>query len=56
MSYKEVANTIGFEGEESIKTRSAEPNIMYTWMNPDGSNMNAMFQNETSAKTQFGLK
>jgi hypothetical protein len=31
--------------------------IMYQWINPDGSNMNAMFQNDKLVqKAQFGLR
>ncbi|SIT08062.1 DUF3862 domain-containing protein [Kroppenstedtia eburnea] len=58
MSYQEVVNIIGFEGEENSQNEiGGTKTIMYTWMNPDGSNMNAMFQNDKLVqKAQFGLK
>lgn len=58
MSYKEVVSIIGFEGEENSQNEIAgTKTIMYTWMNDNGSNMNAMFQNDKLIqKAQFGLK
>jgi hypothetical protein len=64
MSYKEVVQIIGKEGEElSSSNIPAIPGVMgsittkmYMWKNSDGSNMNAMFQNDKlMQKAQFGL-
>lgn len=59
MSYAEVAEIIGTAGEETA-SGGAEAGFdtkMYSWQNPDGSNMNAMFQNDRMIqKAQFGLK
>lgn len=58
MSYEEVVKIIGFEGEEmSQNEMGGIKTVMYMWQNPDGSNMNAMFQdNKLVQKAQFGLK
>lgn len=65
MSYREVVNIIGWEGEEMSNVRfEGIPGVMpgidtrgYSWRNDDGSNMNAMFQNDgLITKAQFGLK
>ncbi len=58
MSYKEVVKIIGFEGEEMSQNEvGGTKTVMYMWQNPDGSNMNAMFQNDKLIqKSQFGLK
>jgi len=65
MSYRQVVDIIGAEGElissghlegvagimEDVDT------VMYQWVNPDGSNMNAMFQNDRLInKAQLGLR
>lgn len=57
MSYVRVQLILGASGEEmSRATISDTTTIMYLWKNPDGSNMNAMFQNgQLIAKAQFGL-
>jgi len=65
MSYSEVASIIGSEGaEESSSKIEGVPGVMesistkmYAWQNSDGSNMNAIFQNDKLVqKAQFGLK
>lgn len=58
MSYKEVVKIIGFEGTENSQNELAGvKTVMYTWQNDDGSNMNAIFQNDKlTQKAQFGLK
>lgn len=58
MSYEEVVEIIGFEGTEMSSNELAGiKTIMYSWQNADGSNMNAMFQNnKLNSKAQFGLK
>lgn len=65
MSYSQVVAIIGCEGEENANTTiDGIPGIMpqmttkmYSWINFDGSNMNAMFQNDMLInKAQFGLK
>ncbi len=65
MSYTEVVNIIGYDGTEmsrnkldAIPTISKEViTVMYMWQNSNGSNMNALFQNDKlMQKAQFGLK
>lgn len=65
MSYRDVVNILGASGEELSSNRiEGVPGVMksvetamYMWKNPDGSNMNAMFQNgKLMQKSQFGLK
>jgi hypothetical protein len=58
MTYEEVVEIIGFEGTEMSSTEiGGIKTIMYSWQNDDGSNMNAMFQNnKLNTKAQFGLK
>ncbi len=65
MSYSQVVAIIGAEGEELSRNRmegvpgvmEAVDTVMYQWMNSNGSNMNAMFQNDKLVqKAQFGLK
>ena len=65
MSYRQVVNIIGHEGEElSQNTIDGIPGvmdsvhtIMYQWPNNDFSSMNAMFQNDKlMQKAQMGLK
>lgn len=65
MSYSEVVNIIGTPGTEmsrsdmpGIKNVMKEiTTIMYMWRNSDGTNMNAMFQNDKLiSKAQFGLR
>jgi hypothetical protein len=57
MSYEQVKGIIGASGEELSRSDLAGiKTVMYQWMNPNGSNMNAMFQNgKLIQKAQFGL-
>ena len=57
-TYREAVAIIGFRGEELSRVDLAgTTTIMYQWMNADGSNMNAMFQNDQLVqKAQFGLR
>ncbi|MCS5644363.1 MAG: hypothetical protein NZ807_14045 [Dehalococcoidia bacterium] len=65
MSYSQVVTIIGYGGTESSSgiiegVPGVMPSIttkLYMWQNSDGSNMNAMFQNDKlTSKAQFGLK
>ena len=59
MSYPEVVGIIGERGEEMSRTSipGLPTTVMYGWQNPDGSNMNAMFQGGSLIqKAQFGLR
>ena len=65
MSCKRVVEIIGVDGEELSSSRTegvpgvmeSVTTVMYSWVNRDGSNMNAMFQNDKLVqKAQFGLK
>ena len=65
MSYRQVVNTIGVEGEELSRSRlDSIPGVMnsietamYQWVNSNGSNMNVMLQNDkVIQKAQFGFK
>jgi len=65
MSYEEVVKILGFRGEEisssyieGIEGVMESTTIkMYSWQNNDGSNMNAMFENnKLTNKAQFGLR
>jgi hypothetical protein len=54
MSYVEVANIIGFNGEENSSSGST---VTYTWSNGEKGIMTAVFQNnKLSSKAQTGLK
>lgn len=64
MSYKQVVEIIGAEGEEISRNKidgvsgvmGAVETVMYQWVNGNGSNMNAIFQNDKlNQKAQFGL-
>ncbi|MDP2181687.1 MAG: hypothetical protein Q8K99_03865 [Actinomycetota bacterium] len=57
MTYQEVVAVIGAEGEESEGSEvDGFPTVMFTWTNPDGSNMNVMLHNgKLVKKTQVGL-
>jgi DNA-directed RNA polymerase subunit RPC12/RpoP len=64
MTYKEVVAIIGAEGEELSRNKidgvpgvmQSVETIMYQWVNSNGSNMNAIFQNDRLfQKAQFGL-
>lgn len=65
MSYSQVVAIIGAEGEEMSRNKmdgvpgvmASIETVMYQWVNSNGSNMNAMFQNnKLIQKAQFGLK
>jgi len=58
MKYAAAAKILGRDGEEmSSNNIAGVKTVMYQWKNPDGSNMNAMFQNDKLVqKAQFGLK
>lgn len=58
MSYDEVTAVIGASGTELSRSDLAGyTTVMYSWSNPGGSNMNAMFQNGRLVnKAQFGLR
>jgi hypothetical protein len=58
MSYTEVCVTLGgWNGEELSRNQFGNVlTVMYAWKNPDGSNMNATFQDDRLvSKGQFGL-
>lgn len=57
MSYREVVDIIGFEGEEMSRNQLMDiETVMYMWHNRGGSNMNVTFQNDGMVlKAQFGL-
>lgn len=64
MSYNEVTRILGKPGEEMSRNKmdgvagvmDSVETIMYQWINGNGSNMNAMFQNDKLVqKSQFGL-
>jgi hypothetical protein len=65
MSYETVKNIIGADGVLSAQSQTEGiPGVMpttvftnYTWQNPNGSNMSAMFQNDgLNLKAQAGLR
>ena len=58
MCYSKVAITIGVNGEELSRTSGDGVILtMYRWVNHDGSNLIATFQNDKLvSKAQFGLK
>lgn len=64
MSYEQVTNIIGSQGEEVSQNHmdgvpgvmKSITTVMYQWMNENGSGMNAIFQNNKLVqKAQFGL-
>jgi hypothetical protein len=57
MTYEQVRRIIGAAGEELSRNNIAGiTTVMYSWTNGDGSNMNAMFQQDKMIqKAQFGL-
>lgn len=57
-SYKSVCDVLGSAGTEMSRSELAGTvTVMYSWTNADGSNMNAMFQNDRMiSKAQFGLR
>lgn len=65
MSYEQVVSIIGKQGEEISQNKidaipgvmNSITTVMYQWVNGNGSNMNAIFQNNRLLqKAQFGLK
>lgn len=65
MSYQQVCNILGSSGRELARNKLEGvegytediTTIAYGWQNPDGSNMNAIFQNgKLVSKAQAGLK
>jgi hypothetical protein len=58
MSYEDAARVIGASGElHGSSDIAGYKTVMYSWMNGDGSNMNAMFQNGRLVnKAQSGLR
>ena len=58
MSYSEVRSIIGESGQELSRSDLAGyTTVMYSWANSNGSNMNAMFQNDKLVnKAQLGLR
>ena len=65
MTYGEAVSIIGAQGVEQASSHTdAIEGVMeplsikaYSWQNADGSNMNAMFQNDRMMnKAQFGLR
>jgi hypothetical protein len=57
MTYRQVIEIIGAAGDEPSRSDLAGfRTVMYSWVNPNGSNMNTMFQNrKLVTKAQFGL-
>ena len=57
MTYEQAVAIIGHPGNElSRNDLGGFQTVMYSWRNSDGSNMNAMFQNDRLiSKAQFGL-
>jgi hypothetical protein len=57
MSYSQVTGIIGESGAEMSRSDfGGIVTVMYMWQNGDGSNMNAMFQNDKLInKAQYGL-
>ena len=57
-TYVQVREVIGAAGEELSRSDLAGfTTVMYSWTNSNGSNMNAMFQNDALInKAQFGLR
>ncbi|MCL4837057.1 MAG: zinc-ribbon domain-containing protein [Thermoanaerobaculia bacterium] len=57
MTYEEAVRIVGARGDEQSRSDLAGlTTVMYSWMNDNGSNMNAMFQNNRLVtKAQFGL-
>ncbi len=65
MTYQQVVQIIGTPGTESSSNHiegvpgvmTSVDTVMYQWVNPGGSNMNAVFQNNKLVqKAQFGLQ
>ena len=59
MTYSEAVITLGKSGTETsrVEIPNTPLTILYIWQNPDGSNLNATFQDDKLVtKAQFGLK
>jgi hypothetical protein len=58
MSYDAAVAAIRRKGTEISRSElGGVSTVMYSWQNPDGSNMNAMFQSgRLVSKAQFGLR
>ena len=58
VTYQQAVQIIGESGQEISRSDLAGiVTVMYGWSNPNGSNMNAMFQNGGLVnKAQFGPK
>jgi hypothetical protein len=58
MTYEQVQEIIGTDGVEISRSNIAGySTVMYSWKSWNGSNMNAMFQNDQLVtKAQFGLR
>lgn len=58
VSYQAAVAVIGGAGTEISRSEIAGiSTVMYSWSNPDGSNMNATFQDgKLVGKAQFGLR
>lgn len=58
IAYSQAQSILGSPGQElSSSDIAGIKTVMYAWQNPDGSNLNAMFQNDQlMMKAQFGLK
>lgn len=57
MSYEDTARVVGASGELQGSSEIAGYwTVTYSWMNSDGSNLSAMFQNgRLVSKSRFGL-
>ncbi len=64
-SYAQVKSIVGVDGAVQSENKTdaipgvmdAITTVMHGWQNPDGSGMNAMFQNDKLVqKSQFGLR
>jgi hypothetical protein len=58
ISYADAVAVMGFNGEEMSRVElGGTTTVMYSWQNPDGSNMNATFQKDMLvSKAQFNLR
>lgn len=58
MSYEQACKVLDGKGVELSRNEIGDiVTVMYAWQNPDGSNMNAMFQDGgLIQKAQFGLR
>ncbi|MTV49619.1 hypothetical protein GJ688_11590 [Heliobacillus mobilis] len=58
MTYAQVVQLVGADGDESDKTESnVKTSAVYTWKNPDGSSMNVTIKDgKVVSKAQMGLR